>query len=385
MQKDGAIGGGAMGGGAAVTTGVKQPMPGSVSFDTGDGPVVAAGNGAGPYVTTPHGSLPVAVQGRAAGPGSSRGTAWLLVLAVLAVAVIPTLLFNGYHLFQLTMVVVYAIAILGLSLLTGFNGQISLGHGAFYAIGAYTTAILMSNFDVPYWATLPVSAVVCALVGFLIGLPALRLGGLYLALTTFSLAIAVPQLLKHKSVEDWTGGVQGLVIDKPDAPFGLPLSGDQWLYLFTLAVGCVMFVIAWNLVRGRIGRAMMAVRDHALAAEAMGINLAMLKTRTFALSALFTGIAGSLGAITVQFVAPDSFGVFVSIFLFVGLVVGGAASIGGTIIGAIFIQFIPNVADQVSKAAPGAVYGVILIAMMFLMPQGAGGFLWGLYRRMRAR
>jgi branched-chain amino acid transport system permease protein len=385
MQKDGGIVGGAMGGGAAVTTGAKQPMPGSVSFDAGDGPVVPAGNGAGPYVTTPHGSLPVAVQGRAAGPGPSRGTALLLVLAVLAVAVIPTLLFNGYHLFQLTMVVVYAIAILGLSLLTGFNGQISLGHGAFYAIGAYTTAILMSNFDVPYWATLPVSAVVCALVGFLIGLPALRLGGLYLALTTFSLAIAVPQLLKHKSVEDWTGGVQGLVIDKPDAPFGLPLSGDQWLYLFTLAVGCVMFVIAWNLVRGRIGRAMMAVRDHALAAEAMGINLAMLKTRTFALSALFTGIAGSLGAITVQFVAPDSFGVFVSIFLFVGLVVGGAASIGGTIIGAIFIQFIPNVADQVSKAAPGAVYGVILIAMMFLMPQGAGGFLWGLYRRMRAR
>jgi branched-chain amino acid transport system permease protein len=386
MQKDGGIVGGAMGGGAAVTTGVKQPIPGSVSFDASGGAVVPAGNGAGPpYVTTPHGSLPVAVQGRAAGPGPSRGTALLLVLAVLAVAVIPTVLFNGYHLFQLTMVVVYAIAILGLSLLTGFNGQISLGHGAFYAIGAYTTAILMSNFDVPYWATLPVSAVVCALVGFLIGLPALRLGGLYLALTTFSLAIAVPQLLKHKSVEDWTGGVQGLVIDKPDAPFGLPLSGDQWLYLFTLAVGCVMFVIAWNLVRGRIGRAMMAVRDHALAAEAMGINLAMLKTRTFALSALFTGIAGSLGAITVQFVAPDSFGVFVSIFLFVGLVVGGAASIGGTIIGAIFIQFIPNVADQVSKAAPGAVYGVILIAMMFLMPQGAGGFLWGLYRRMRAR
>ena len=386
MQKDGGIVGGAMGGGAAVTTGVKQPMPGSVSFDASGGAVVPAGNGAGPpYVTTPHGSLPVAGQGRAAGPGPSRGTALLLVLAVLAVAVIPTVLFNGYHLFQLTMVVVYAIAILGLSLLTGFNGQISLGHGAFYAIGAYTTAILMSNFDVPYWATLPVSAVVCALVGFLIGLPALRLGGLYLALTTFSLAIAVPLLLKHKSVEDWTGGVQGLVIDKPDAPFGLPLSGDQWLYLFTLAVGCVMFVIAWNLVRGRIGRAMMAVRDHALAAEAMGINLAMLKTRTFALSALFTGIAGSLGAITVQFVAPDSFGVFVSIFLFVGLVVGGAASIGGTIIGAIFIQFIPNVADQVSKAAPGAVYGVILIAMMFLMPQGAGGFLWGLYRRMRAR
>ncbi|HEY3847687.1 MAG TPA: branched-chain amino acid ABC transporter permease [Acetobacteraceae bacterium] len=335
-------------------------------------------------MTAAYGALPPAAEAGATDWSSTpRSSVWLVMLAVLLAAVVPTAFFNGYHLFQLTMVVVYAIAILGLSLLIGFNGQISLGHGAFYAIGAYTTAILMANFDVPYWATLPVSAVICAAIGFLIGLPALRLGGLYLALTSFSLAIAVPQLLKHNSVSDWTGGVQGLVIDKPDAPFGLPLSGDQWLYLFTLAIGCVMFVIAWNLVRGRIGRAMMAVRDHALAAEAMGINLALLKTRTFAVSAMFTGIAGSLAAITVQFVAPDSFGVFVSIFLFVGLVVGGVASIGGTIIGAIFIQFIPNVADQLSKAAPGAVYGIILIAVMFLMPEGAGGLLWSLYRRFR--
>jgi branched-chain amino acid transport system permease protein len=306
---------------------------------------------------------------------------WLIALAVLVSAIWPTAVFSDYHLFQLTMVVVYGIAILGLAILTGFNGQISLGHGAFYAIGAYTTAILMTTWNVPYWATLPVSAIVCALVGFLIGLPALRLGGLYLALTTFALAVAVPQILKHKLVEDWTGGVQGLVIDKPDAPFGLSLTQDQWLYLFTLAVGCVLYVIAWNLVRGRIGRAMMAIRDHALAAEAMGINIAMLKTRTFAVSALYTGVAGSLGAIAVQFVAPDSFSVFVSITLFVGLVAGGAASIGGTIVGALFIEFIPNLADKVSKAAPGAVYGVILIAMLFLMPQGAGGFLHGLWRR----
>jgi branched-chain amino acid transport system permease protein len=307
---------------------------------------------------------------------------WLIALAVLIAAIWPTVTFSDYHLFQLTMVVVYGIAILGLAILTGFNGQISLGHGAFYAIGAYTTAILMTTWDVPYWATLPVSAIVCALVGFLIGLPALRLGGLYLALTTFALAVAIPQILKHKLVEDWTGGVQGLVIDKPDAPFGLALTQDQWLYLFTLAVGCVLYLIAWNLVRGRIGRAMMAIRDHALAAEAMGINIAMLKTRTFAVSAMYTGIAGSLGAIAVQFVAPDSFSVFVSITLFVGLVAGGAASIGGTIVGALFIEFIPNLADKVSKAAPGAVYGVILIAMLFLMPQGAGGFLYGLWRRM---
>ncbi|HEX4369554.1 MAG TPA: branched-chain amino acid ABC transporter permease, partial [Rhodopila sp.] len=270
--------------------------------------------------------------------------------------------------------------------LTGFNGQISLGHGAFYAIGAYTTAILMSSWNVPYWATLPISALVCAVVGFLVGLPALRLEGLYLALTTFALAVAVPQILKYKLFEDWTGGVQGLVIDKPEAPFGLPLSPDQWLYLFTVGVAVVLYIIAWNIVRGRVGRAMMAIRDHAMAAEAMGINLPMVKTSTFALSAMYTGLAGSLGAIAVQFVAPDSFGVFVSIFLFVGLVVGGVSSIGGTLIGAAFIEFVPNLSDLVSKAAPGAVYGIILIAVMFLMPAGAGGFLYAMARKlMRAR
>jgi branched-chain amino acid transport system permease protein len=306
---------------------------------------------------------------------------WLIFVLVSLAAVVPVLRFTDYHLFQLTMVVVYAIAILGLSLLTGFNGQISLGHGAFYAIGAYTTAIMMSAWNVPYWATLPVSAIVCACVGFVLGLPALRLGGLYLALTTFALAVAIPQILKYKAFEDWTGGVQGLVIDKPDAPFGWGLSPDQWLYLFTLGVAVLLFAVAWNLVRGRIGRAMMAIRDHAMAAEAMGINIAMVKTGTFAVSAMFTGLAGSLGAIAVQFVAPDSFGVFVSIFLFVGLVVGGVSSIGGTLVGAAFIEFVPNLADKVSKAAPGAVYGVILIAVMFLMPAGVGGFVAAQWRR----
>ncbi|MDB5398251.1 MAG: branched-chain amino acid transporter permease, partial [Rhodopila sp.] len=137
-------------------------------------------------------------------------TPWIIAVLVLLAVIVPIADFTDYHLFQLTMVVVYAIAILGLSLLTGFNGQISLGHGAFYAIGAYTTAILMSSWDVPYWATLPISAIVCAGVGFLLGLPALRLGGLYLALTTFALAVAIPQILKYKLFEDWTGGVQGL-------------------------------------------------------------------------------------------------------------------------------------------------------------------------------
>ena len=371
--------------GAGASADVKAADP-TASFEaplTGPASVVPTDAGSNANLATVEpGALTAADIESTSRAGLSRKL-WPVAIAVLAAAVLPTMFFSGYHLFQLTMVVVYAIAILGLALLTGFNGQISLGHGAFYAIGAYTTAILMANFDVPYWATLPVSAIVCAIVGFLLGLPALRLGGLYLALTTFSLSVAIPQLLKHKLVEDWTGGVQGLVIDKPDAPFDLPLSSDQWLYVFTLAVGVLLFVLAWNLVHGRIGRAMMAIRDHALAAEAMGINISLLKTRTFAVSALYTGIAGSLGAIAVQFVAPDSFGIFVSIFLFVGLVVGGVASIGGTIVGAIFIQFVPNVADKVSKAAPGAVYGVILIAVMFLMPEGAGGLIRTVWRRIR--
>ena len=153
-------------------------------------------------------------------------------------------LVSNYRTFQFTLVLVYAIALLGLNILTGYNGQISLGHGAFYAIGAYVAAILMDKFGVPYWATLPVAGAVCLVVGFLFGLPALRLEGLYLALATFALGVSLPQLLKYKHLEQWTGGVQGIVIAKPDPPFGLPLNPDQWLYFFTLAVTVVMFLSA---------------------------------------------------------------------------------------------------------------------------------------------
>lgn len=305
---------------------------------------------------------------------------WLLAGLVIA-ALAPGFLMSGYRLFQGTTVVIYAVAILGLDLVTGFNGQISLGHGAFYAVGAYVTAILMSLYGVPYWATLPVSAAVCAALGFLVGLPALRLGGLYLALTTFALAVATPQLLKYQPLEPWTGGVQGLVIDKPDPPFGLPISADQWLYFFTTAVAACLFLLVWNLVRGRIGRAMRAIRDNPLAAEAMGMNVALLKTRTFAVSAMVTGIAGSLGAISVQFVAPDSFPVLLSITLFVGLVVGGVASLAGPLFGGLFVALVPNAAESISKAAPGAVYGVILIVFMFLLPSGVAGGLGRVLQR----
>lgn len=304
-----------------------------------------------------------------------------LVLPMLSDAGIITLKPN-FLIFQLTLVIIYAIAILGLNIVTGYNGQFSLGHGAFYAIGAYTAAILMDKLDCPYWLTIPISGVVCLVVGFLFGLPALRLQGHYLALATFALALAVPQLLKYKHIEWLTGGVQGIVIIKPDPPFDIKaINSDQWLYYLCLAVACVMFWLAINLIRGRLGRAMIAIRDHPIAAEVMGINLTIVKSMAFGISAAYTGVAGALGAIAIAFVAPDSFTVFLSISFLVGLVIGGLASISGAIYGGIFIQFVPNIADAISKAAPWAIYGLFLIAAVYVMPSGAAG----LVRQWRAR
>ena len=325
-------------------------------------------------------------------PNSARpalGRKQLFGLALLLVGgcVLPFLVSN-YRVFQFTLVLVYAIALLGLNMLTGYNGQISLGHGAFYAIGAYVAAILMDKFGVPYWLTLPAAGAVCLVAGFLFGLPALRFEGLYLSLATFALGVAMPQILKYKGFEHWTGGVQGIVIIKPDPPEWLKVLQDQWLYFVALATLLILFLIGWNLLRGRIGRAMVAIRDQPIAAQAMGVNTAMVKSLTFGVSAMYTGIAGALGAIAIQFVAPDTFTVFLSITLVVGIVIGGLASISGAIWGALFIQFIPNVADQISKAAPWAIYGVFLIVFMYVMPSGVAGLiriLGGRLQRLRQR
>jgi branched-chain amino acid transport system permease protein len=306
-----------------------------------------------------------------------------LLLVLLGLACALPFVVSNYRVFQLTLVLVYAIALLGLNILTGYSGQISLGHGAFYALGAYCAAILMDKAGVPYWATVPAAGAVCFVAGFLFGLPALRLEGLYLALATFALGVAMPQLLKYHHLEKWTGGVQGIVIPKPEAPLGLPVNADQWLYFFTLFVALVMFVLGWNLLRGRVGRALTAIRDHAIAAEAMGVHNALYKSTAFGVSALYTGVAGALGAIAVQFVAPDSFNIFLSIVFLVGIVVGGLASISGALYGALFIQFVPNIADEISKAAPWAVFGIFMIGFVYLMPTGVAGAVRLLLARRR--
>jgi branched-chain amino acid transport system permease protein len=311
---------------------------------------------------------------------------WPVGLVALAVvlAVSATLPFfmSGFRLFQFTQVLIYAIALLGLNMLTGYNGQFSLGHGAFYGIGAYTTAIMIDRWDVGYGWTIVAAGLVCLIVGFLFGRPALRLEGLYLALATFSLALAVPQILKY--FEHWTGGSQGIVLSKPKAPFGLRLTDDQWLYYLTLAVTIVLFGLAWNLLRGRVGRAIVAIRDNHIAAEAMGIDNALYKSVVFGVSAAYTGIAGALSAIAIAFVAPDSFNVFLSITLLTGIVIGGFATISGAIYGALFIQFVPNWAQDISKAAPWAIFGVFLIVFMYVMPRGIAGFVHLIWIRLTA-
>jgi len=305
--------------------------------------------------------------------GGGAASRILGLVVVLAIACALPFMMSGFRVFQFTQVYIYAIALLGLNILTGYNGQISLGHGAFYAIGAYTTAIMIDKWNIGYGWTIPTAGILCLVVGFLFGRPALRLEGLYLALATFSLALAVPQILKY--FEHWTGGSQGIVLSKPKAPWRLPLSEDQWLYFLTLAVLLVLFLLARNLLKSRTGRAIVAIRDNHIAAEAMGINSALYKSVVFGVSAAYTGVAGALSGIAIAFVAPDSFNIFLSITLLTGIVIGGLATISGAIFGALFIQFVPNWAQEISKAAPWAIFGVFLIVFMYVMPHGIAGFL----------
>jgi branched-chain amino acid transport system permease protein len=276
---------------------------------------------------------------------------------------------SSYRSFQLVYVGIYFIALIGLNVLTGHSGQISLGHGAFMAIGAYTTAIVVTHEGVRDLWTIPLAGVVAGLAGFFFGYPALRLAGVYLALATFAVAIALPSLAKR--FPGLTGGGTGVSLDQPKAAFGLPLSATHWLYVLTSSIAVVLFAASSLLLRGRFGRTLRAVRDSEVAAASIGIDAALYKRLAFGISAFYGGVAGSLMAIAIAYVNPDTFPATLSILLLTGAVVGGLGSIVGPLLGALFVEFVPLYAQDISNDAPSVVYGLILVLVMFVAPAGA--------------
>ena len=301
-----------------------------------------------------------------------------MIAVVLAVVGLLPLTVSHFHAYQLSLVGVFFIAIVGLNVLTGYSGQISLGHGAFMCIGAYTTAILNVNYGVSEYWTIPCAGIVAGVVGFLFGFPALRLAGVYLALATFGLAVSVVQIAKR--FDRFTGGTPGKILNQPSSPVH-GLSANVWLYYLTWAIAIVLLVAAWLLVRGRTGLSLRALRDSPIAATAFGISLARYKTLAFALSAAYAGVGGALYAIAIAFVNPDTFPVTLSILLLTGAVLGGLGSLWGMVFGAFFIEFAPLYAARVNESAPSVAYGVILLAVLFVLPEGAGGLVERVVRR----
>ena len=299
-----------------------------------------------------------------------------LGLAIVVLALLPIAL-SEFRIVQLATVGAYFIAILGLDVLTGHSGQISLGHGAFMAVGAYTTAILMVNHGVRDLWTIPIAAAVAGGVGLLAGVPALRLSGLYLALATFGIAIVFPTILKK--FDHFTGGSTGITLFGRPTETGhgagvLGLTNNEWLYTLTWTIAVFLFVVAWWLLGSRFGRSLRAVRDSELAAAASGVNCAAYKVAAFGVSAAFAGVAGSLLAINVAYVSPDTFPIELSLFLLVGAVVGLFGSIWGAVLGALLIQFLPDIVGLIphvdtKQAGPTTLFfGVVLVVLMLLLP-----------------
>jgi len=316
-----------------------------------------------------------------------RGTAeyrrWMFLGLGLSLAIAVALPFvtSSFRTYQFTMALIWAVAVLGLNLLTGFSGQISLGHSAFFGIGAYTSAILIVDHGWSHILTLPVAAGVAFVAGFAVGLPALRLAGLYLALMTLAMAVAFPALARR--FEGLTNGVMGKGVRSRDvqAPGWWPFERDEYLYFVVLITLVLLLVLARNMIKSRVGRAMTALRDNEIPAQTMAVYPARYKTLAFAISAAYAGIAGGLYALVIRFVSPDSFLLTLSISILAAMVVGGLATIGGAVFGGLFIQFVPYYAEEVNKALGPLIFGVVIILTMLLAP---GGFV-SLLKRVRNR
>jgi branched-chain amino acid transport system permease protein len=323
-----------------------------------------------------------------------------LVLAAL-VAIVPRLV-GDFTVYEFAIVGMYFIALLGLAILTGYSGQISLGHGAFMAVGGYTTAILsvdgIYGHQIRDLWTIPIAGVVAGVAGLLVGVPALRLSGLYLALITFGIAVSFPQL--PKKFDHFFGGTTGKVLNLVKAPFGLDTTPNRWLYYLTWGIALVLLAAAWALLRGKPGRALQAIRDSEVAAASSGVNLATYKTLAFGVSAFYAGVAGSLYVMSKAYMNPDVFPIILSIYLVAALAVGGLGSLVGLIAGGALIYVLQNRADDVTRwlnhlpaldldpkqpGMPSVVFGVVLIAVMLLLPTGVGGLVRRLFGPLTSR
>lgn len=330
-------------------------------------------------------NLPLRVRSGSKAQWAYRGAFLLIASSILIAAPFMVETFRAR---QLTQGIAFAVAVLGLNLLTGTTGQISLGHSAFIGVGAYTTAILVQQQSWTYLATIPVTFALCFALGYLIGIPALRIKGFHLALLTLGLAVVFPALVKKFG--GLTGGTNGLRVSLdllPPSWTGLPVGDEHiWTYFNVLAVAIVMFVVARNLISSRVGRAWNAVRQHETGAAVSGVNVAAAKTSAFGYSAAFAGVAGSLLVMDTQFVSPDTFAVLLSIQLLTALFVGGIGTLSGSVFGGMFMVFLPWYTAQWAGAdatviRPGVLYGLLLIAVMFVAP---GGVMW-LVRKFRSR
>jgi branched-chain amino acid transport system permease protein len=310
-----------------------------------------------------------------------------LATAVAVVVVLPFVV-SGYHTYQLAQVAIYFVAVMGLNVVTGYAGQISLGHGAFMLIGAYTTSALIVHAGAPYGWTIPIAGIVAGIAGFLFGFPALRLAGVYLALATLAIATALPGLAEHFA--SLTGGSIGTRLPAPRAPLGWRVSGNVWIYVLSWAVAGAMLALSWLILRGRFGRALRAIRDRHAAAVASGVNLALYKTLAFGVSALFAGVSGSLLVLSLGYINPSVFPITLSILLLTGAVVGGLGTLAGPIFGGVLIVYLwvtPFYAtlSHVPKDSPPVIYGLLTIAVMFLVPHGVVGALRRLVAAARGR
>ena len=298
---------------------------------------------------------------------------WATLIIVGVFLVMAPLSSAPYVNFDRSMVMVFTIVGLGLNLLTGFTGQISLGHGAFFALGAYTAAILINELDWHYLSVVPVVAVLVWVLGYLIGRPILRLHGLQLALVTMALALVTPSVIKR--FDHVTNGQEGIGLDIATPPGWTGLDRDQWVYYLCLTAVVLALVVSRRLSSGRVGRSLVAIRDNEPVASTLGIRSATTKTYVFALSAAFAGVAGVMYTYVVQFVAPDAFGLTLAVAFITLIVVGGLGSTYGAIFGAIFVVYVPDLAGELNQSAAGLSYGMALVVFMFVLPFGMTGLV----------